>query len=113
MKRICVAYLTGATGHSVAMFLIGDGVFSGADVGGIKYDGELLERRNGSLDGVVKFSVPAGTHLITGMSAGETPQELTANITLPSNFDDGKSVVRIDTPAGAVNARFERLREVP
>ena len=83
----------------------------GADAVGLKYDGTISET-GASLEGVVNFTVPAGAHLITGLNAAEAPQEITAKISLPPNFDDGKTVVRIDTPAGPVNARFELLREI-
>jgi hypothetical protein len=112
MKRICVAYFSGATGHTMGMFVIGDDFLVGADFGGLKFDGSLSPASDGSLSGVVRFTVPAGVQLITGLSASDAPQEVTAQIVLPSDFDDGKCVVRIDTPAGPVNARFERLREI-
>jgi hypothetical protein len=111
MKRIYAAYFTGATGQSMGMFFIGDGVLVGADVRGLKFDGTLSES-SGSLEGVVKFTVPAGAHLITGLNAADAPQEISTNIKLPPNFDDGETVVRIDTPGGPINARFERLREI-
>lgn len=112
MKRICVAYFSGATGHTMGMFVIGDGLLVGADFSGIRFDGSVSPAKDGSLEGLVRFIIPAGAQLITGLSASDSPQEVTAKIALPFEFDDGKHVVRIDTPAGPVNARFERLREI-
>ena len=106
------AYFTGAAGSALGVFYIGDGIIVGADAGGLKYDGSLTERADGSLEGVVQFQVPPDTQLITGLAASE-PQEITAPVTLAPGFDDGVTVTLINTPAGPVNARFERLRELP
>lgn len=109
---ICIAYLTGAVGQSIGMFYFGKGVIAGVDVGGINYDGNLTEHTDGSLNGLVKFKVPAGAQLITGMTAGSHGQEVVAELNLPNGFAESQIVVRIDTPAGPVAARFEKLREV-
>jgi hypothetical protein len=111
-KQLYVAYFTGAAGSSLAMFLIGDGVIAGADAGGMKYDGIMEYSQDGSIEGVVQFIAPAGTRLITGMLAN-TDQTLNAQVRLPLEFDDGRKITQIDTPAGPINARFERLREIP
>jgi hypothetical protein len=94
------------------MFCIGDGVIAGADQGGLLYDGILEEKENGSLEGLVSFLVPAGVQLISGMKTTEA-QKLTVPVSLAPGFDDGWKVTRIETPAGPINARFERLRELP
>jgi len=94
------------------MFCIGDGIIVGADAGGLKYDGTLTERTDGSLEGVVQFMVPPGAQLITGLIARDL-QTISTPVKLPRGFDDGKTVTLINTPAGPVNARFERLRELP
>lgn len=111
-KSLYVAYFTGAAGSALGLFYIGDGVIAGADAGGLKYDGTLTERADGSFEGVVQFEVPPGTPLITGLAAS-APQKIAASVALPKGFDDGKTVTLIHTPAGPVNARFERLRELP
>ena len=112
-KMICIAYFTGGAGQSFGMFYFAKGIVAGADIGGIKYDGNLVEQKDGSLLGPVKFRVPAGTQLISGMTAGTTDQEVVAEVNLPAGFAENGTVVRIDTPAGPVAARFELLREVP
>lgn len=111
-KSIYSAYFTGAAGIAIGMFCIGDGVIVGADAGGLRYDGTLTEHPDGSLEGIVQFRVPPGTPLITGLTARES-QTISAAVKLPRGFDDGKTVTLIHTPAGPVNARFERLRELP
>ena len=110
-KKIYTAYLTGIAGNSVGIFLIGDGIIVGADIGGLTYDGNFSVSSDGSLEGVVQFSVPAGGQLISGLKATED-QTITTPVKLPRGFDDGRAVTRIDTPAGPVNARFDFIREV-
>jgi hypothetical protein len=111
-KSIYSAYFTGAAGIAIGMFCIGDGIIVGADAGGLKYDGTLAELPDGSLEGVVQFKVPPDTQLITGLTAREL-QTIYTPVKLPRGFDDGKTVTLINTPTGPVNARFERLRELP
>ncbi len=111
-KHLYVAFFTGIAGSSIGMFYIGDGLILGADAGGMKYDGTIEEKVDGALEGVVQFLVPAGTQLISGLKADQA-QTLNVPVRFPKGFDDGQRVTRIDTPAGPVNARFERLRELP
>ncbi len=113
MNMICVAYFTGAVGQSIGMFYFGNGVISGVDVGGLKYDGNLSRQIDGSFEGTVTLKIPAGTQLITGLAAGSSDHEMASHIRLPKDFATTGEVIRIDTPAGAVSARFELLREVP
>ncbi|HXE01065.1 MAG TPA: hypothetical protein VN623_03850 [Hyphomicrobium sp.] len=112
-NMICNVYLTGSSGQSFGMFYFGKDFFVGADIGGIKYDGTFVQQQDGSLEGTVKFVIPAGTQLITGMAAGSEPQQVAGPLNLPKDFATSNSIVRIDTPAGPVMARFEMLREVP
>lgn len=111
-KRLYAAYFTGIDGSSLGLFYIGDGIITGVDVGGMKYDGTFRETLDGTLEGVVQFIVPAGMKLVTGLVAGGEPQTLSAPIKLRREFGDGIAITRIDTPAGPVNARFEFLREI-
>ena len=111
-KHLYVAFFTGIAGSNMGMFCIGDGVIAGADGGGLKYDGTVEAKPDGSLEGMVKFIVPAGTHLISGLTANQA-QTLSVHVRFALGFDDGERITRIDTPAGPINARFERLRELP
>ncbi|HZV21678.1 MAG TPA: hypothetical protein VE986_09050 [Hyphomicrobiales bacterium] len=110
-KQIYVAYFTGVAGVSVGMFLIGDGLIVGADVGGLKYDGTVEADSNGTLRGVVRFILSPGQRLITGAIA-ESTEDFAVNVELPPHFASG-APVQIDTPAGPINARFEFIRSIP
>ncbi|WP_342362240.1 hypothetical protein [Terrarubrum flagellatum] len=113
MKSFYAAYFTGAAGSSIGLFFIGDGIIAGVDVGGIRYDGSFkTSKKGGALEGVVEFIMPPGATLITGISGGAQETRVPVPIHLPSNFADGQ-VIRIETPAGPVNVRFEKLRDLP
>ena len=111
-RALYAAYLSGASGKSLALFYIGDGVIAGVDVGGITYDGHATYEADGSLQGVVSFTAPAGTPLITGISGPTNPTVVSIPISLPAGFADG-GFTRIETPLGPLNARFEKIRDLP
>nr|ALS90431.1 MetaGeneMark_Unknown Function [uncultured bacterium] len=56
-KSIYAAYFTGKTGNSMGMFVIGDGLITGADVTGVNYDGRY-DAFGKTLRGVVDFVLP-------------------------------------------------------
>ena len=112
MDGFYVVYMTGRAGTSVLMLVIKDGTLVGADVGGIKYDGTLLAKPDGSGFTVsVVYVIPAGAGLITGAPPPAAPQRIPLQFELPNSFADGR-VVTIETPLGPVNAKFERLRDL-
>lgn len=111
-KALYAAYFTGNHGNSIGLFYIDDANLLGIDVGGMKYDGRLEINEGGGLSGVVQFVMPAEAQLVTGVAGRGTPTKIQVPLKLPQNFDDGR-VLRIDTPVGAVNVRFEKIRELP
>lgn len=111
-RALYAAYLSGAAGNSLALFYIGDGIIAGVDVGGVTYDGHATPETDGSLQGVVSFTAPAGTPLITGISGPTDPTAISIPISLPAGFADGR-ITRIETPMGPLNARFEKIRDLP
>lgn len=111
-RALYAAYLSGAAGKSLALFYIGDGVIAGVDVGGVTYDGHATYEKDGSLQGAVRFTAPPGMPLITGISGPTNPTVVSIPISLPPGFADG-AVTRIETPMGPLNARFEKIRDLP
>ncbi len=111
-RAIYAAYFTSFAGQSMGLFYIGDGVLAGIDVGTMKYDGTYKAAADGSLEGVVEYVIPAGVSLITGAPPAAAPTKMALKLVLPAGFDDGR-VVTIETPAGPVNARFEKIKELP
>jgi hypothetical protein len=111
-KAIYVAYLTGVAGQSIGLFYIGDGVIAGVDAGTMKYEGSYAVLDDGSLEGAIEYVLPPGVPLITGAPSGVAPARVTLKLGLPAGFDDGR-VVAIETPLGPVNAKFEKIKEIP
>jgi hypothetical protein len=111
-KALYVAYFTGVAGQSIGLFYIGDGVLAGVDVATMQYDGSYTTNIDGSLEGVVDYVLPAGVSLITGAPAGVAPTRVSVKLNLPAGFDDGR-VITIETPLGPINAKFEKVKEIP
>ena len=78
----------------------------------MQYNGSYKTKRDGTLEGVVEYVLPAGASLITGAPAGVAPTRVSTKLTLPADFADGR-VITIDTPLGPVNAKFEKLKDIP
>jgi hypothetical protein len=110
-KALYVAYLTGAAGQTMALIYIGGGIIAGIDVGTMQYDGSYAVRPDGSLEGTVEYVTPSGTTLITGVGLS-TPTKVPMRLHLPASFADGR-VITFETPFGKVNARFEKLKDLP
>lgn len=111
MHGIYIAYFTGSVGNSIGIFYVADGQLVGADIGGVKYDGKFSIADDG-LHGTIEFTIPAGGTLITGHSGGSEPTRVEFPITLPPDFTSG-STISLQTPTGPVNARFEKIRDLP
>jgi hypothetical protein len=111
-KALYVAYFTGVAGQSIGLFYIGDGLLIGIDVATMQYEGDYTTKPDGSMEGAVEYVLPAGVSLITGAPAGVAPTRITTALNFPANFDDGR-VITIETPLGPVNARFEKLKDIP
>lgn len=111
-KALYVAYMTGAAGQSIGLFYVGDGIIAGVDMGTMKYSGAYTTNPDGGIEGIVEYVIPAGVPIITGATTGATPARVSAPLKLPPDFNDGR-VVTVDTPLGPVNAKFEKIREIP
>lgn len=109
MEGFYVAYLTGAAGSSMAIFTFLRGVVVGADAGGMTYEGTYeVDEAASQVIGSLSYRVPAGVSLITGFQAPEG-SEIKMPFSIATSFADG-DIVRIDTPAGPVNAKFQKIR---
>lgn len=105
---IYTCYMAGAEGNGFAMFVFKNGVISGADPLGVKFDGKYAEQ-SGSYIADVTVSVPQGGTVVQGVSSGPSGITYTVNLSLPPDFAT-KEFVEIVTPLGPVNARFKRIR---
>lgn len=105
-------YFTGLAGISFGIFVFKDGVISGIDAGEGIYDGEYEASPDGEhVTGTVSFEVPVGMQTITGAAASDEPLKLQIPFKLPLKIDP-EEVHRIETPAGPINAKFKKLRDI-
>jgi hypothetical protein len=109
MDGFYVAYLTGRGGNSVLLFVIKSSTVVGVDVGGMKYDGHIENRENGTVSFHIEYTVPPGTPLITGVGGVAAPTPVALDFSVPSNFADGV-IVSVQTPFGPINAKISKLR---
>jgi hypothetical protein len=108
---IYLAYFTAEYGTSIGIFLLMQGVLTGADLGGGMYDGklELLADRSVAR-GVVNFRSKEGLVSITGATS-DFPISLDLEITVKLPLDS-VPYHELHTPTGQVNVRFEKVRSV-
>ena len=112
MDGIYSVYMAGQAGVSQALLLIKDGILVGADVGGLKYDGEIEAKPDGTgFSCSVVYVIPAGASLITTANSPTEAMQIPLKFELPIDFAQG-APIRIETPLGPVNARFEKLRSL-
>lgn len=112
MNGYYVGYFTGATGTSLGMFIFKDGIIAGADIGGGMYDGSYQITDDGRhIEGTIAFGMPVGTQSITGATAASEPITIDIPIKLPTKISRN-DVHTIMTPLGAINAKFDKVRDV-
>ncbi|WP_143103458.1 hypothetical protein [Albimonas pacifica] len=111
MDGFYAMYYTGAAGFGHAVFVLSDGILSGADATGGILNGTYSITTSGSVDVDAHLSVPAGTTLVTGQNI---PNDfvMDINTSLPRDFADGR-VVSVTTSMGPVNVVFKMLRALP
>lgn len=99
----------GAQSQGVATLVIGNGLISGSDVVGGRYEGsyQMVGER---LSGMATLSVPGGTTLATGATV-DRPSNIPITIDLPSKFADGHphTIKVADQP---VQVTFERIQDL-
>jgi hypothetical protein len=111
MNGFYAIYYTGATGSGVGVLAIKDGIISGADMAGGVYNGTyVVNEASGQGDANLQMTFPPGASLVTGALAGTQPLTLQMNATLPVNLGNGQPVP-LQTPTGAVNVIFRKIRE--
>lgn len=104
VEGIYTAYLTGAAGQSMAMFVFKSGRIAGADIAGLTIQGSyVLEDHN--LIGEVQYRMPAGSVSITGASFEHASDDIVVPLLLPQRLDPNETY-RVDTPIGPLNAKF-------
>jgi hypothetical protein len=112
-KALYIGYMAGHAGNAIGLFYIGDGLIYGIDAGLVRYEGRYLQKnKNSSLVGTIEMIFPEGSQLITGPAIGDKPGRIAIQLELGPDFANG-DIVRIETPYGPVNSRFEKVHDVP
>jgi hypothetical protein len=111
MDGFYAGYLTGRGGNSVVLLAIKSNSIVGVDVGGLKYDGSVEAASDGRFRFHIRYTIPPGTPLITGVGGVATPTPVSLEFIVPADFASG-TVVNIQTPFGPVNAKFSKLRDL-
>jgi hypothetical protein len=110
---IYAGFMTATTGASgMALFVLSNGVLSGADLGGVTFDGDYTVNQNGDAEGSVKVQVPEGITVIQGVTAPPGGLKYEVPILLPAQSKDYPFFL-ISTPLGKVNVRLQKLRALP
>ncbi|MEL7300896.1 MAG: hypothetical protein AAFM92_10975 [Pseudomonadota bacterium] len=104
VEGIYTAYLTGAAGQGMAMFVFKEGKIAGADIAGLTFAGDY-EVQDSQVIGEVRYQMPAGSVSITGAAFEQGSDNIVVPLSLPEAIDPNETY-RVDTPIGPLNAKF-------
>ncbi|MCH7500680.1 MAG: hypothetical protein IH886_11830 [Nitrospinae bacterium] len=101
----------GAADWGVGMLILKDGTVTGADVGGVLYDGTYTDQ--GSKISVnLALTVPPGVTLVQGAPPQSKEYKFDFKLSLDKKVIETKEPVLVQTPQGPVNVIFNRLRNL-
>ena len=101
----------GATSWGVGMMVLLRGKVSGADAGGVVYDGQYSETTT-ELILDVTMRVPPGGLLVQGTPARATAYDVPFKTSIPKNAIDQALPVLVQLPPGPVNVIVRLLRQL-
>lgn len=104
------AYMTGEEGQGFAVFLFLNGIITGADPLGVRFDGKFTATHDGTLHATVEVNVPPEGTVVQGVTPG--PSGLTYGVSFDLPPDKASDYFQISTPLGPVNVRLEKLRSI-
>jgi hypothetical protein len=108
---IYIAYMTGAEGQGIAMYLFQNGKITGADPWGVLFDGDYHVGEDGQLVGEVTVTVPPNGEVIQGVSSG--PSGIVYKV--PISFSGelaAADFIRVETPLGPINLKMKKVRNL-
>jgi hypothetical protein len=111
MEGIYSITFRGATGWGLGMLLLRGGRLTGADIGGIRYDGSYSVQSNElNIDAVL--TVPPGATLVQGVPPRPQAYEVPFKARVPqASVEEGKAVL-VNMPPGPVNVIVKFLRSL-
>ncbi|MBA3520472.1 MAG: hypothetical protein H0T75_23175 [Rhizobiales bacterium] len=103
-------YFTSKQDSGLGLLVLQDGVLTGVDAGGVKFDGTYhIETESGSIEGEVTVDAPPGGTLIQGVPTGASGLTYRTRFKFPVDLTS-QPFLRLDTPFGPVNVKLQKLR---
>lgn len=110
INGIYSAYMSGISGFGLVIMVFQNGIITGADAGGTKFDGEYkFNEQSRRYIGKMVVDVPPFTTIIQGSTSGPDGMKYTVDLDMGENFINDP-FLKFSTPHGPVNVRLEKLR---
>lgn len=93
------------------MLVFSSGSITGADYGGVLFDGQYQLHDDGVIRGKIVVTAPPNGVLIQGVSTGDKGLKYEVTLELPRDFQQ-QEYVSLKTPLGVVNVRLVKLRDI-
>ena len=106
---VYLAYFSAEFGTTVGIFLIKDGAMSGGDLGAGIYDGHY-EVQGKVAKGKIRFQTRGAGTSITGATS-DVPMNYETPVVFSLPLEEA-DYHEVDSPAGRVNVRFHKIREI-
>lgn len=103
---------SGKAGEGSAMFILSDGVLTGADPLGVCFDGHYEADPGGGFSGRVTVKVPPGAEVVQGVTSGPDGITYEVDVKIPADFAS-KPFISLATPLGPVNFKLTYIRAIP
>lgn len=100
----------GTADWGMGMLILKDGVITGADVGGVLYDGTYKEHKD-KISSKITLTVPPGATLVTGTLPQPKEHKFDFELSLNKKNIETKEPVLVHLPTGPVNVIFNLLRK--
>jgi len=101
----------GAADWGMGMLVLKEGTITGADVGGILYDGTYSDRDD-NIEVNITLTVPAGATLVQGTPPRPTEQKVPFTASFRKPDIENRQPILVVLPPGPVNVIFNRLRKL-
>lgn len=112
MNGIYSIAFRGQADWGLGLLVLQNGIITGADVGGVTYDGTYKDLGS-ALTVDLKITVPPGARLVQGTPPRPVPYDVKFKETLPKDVLSSGASVTLNMPPGPVNVIFRKLRDLP
>jgi len=106
-----VGYMA-ANEYGVVLFVFKGSNIVGVDAGGVKFDGSYAQDdTTKAYRGNITVDAPPNIDLVQGVNTGANGLRYEVPFTMPETFLSAP-FIKVDTPFGPVNIKFEKLRDL-